>query len=183
MVAFIAWIHGPFPCGTHGDRTVFNRLVLTVKRLLLQGEKIWADGGCRGDPTVLHRFLLDLLTVSEFKREIARDRASHETINGGWSALRFSLTWSKQTPPHLLCCCHPHAKRDAPWVHTIPMLLSKWLCSSLKNHKQLQNNAADVQFRCIGIIGLYSLDHRHLQIDHIVMLHCNMKISKKYFQW
>jgi hypothetical protein len=87
MVAFIAWIHGPFPCGTHDDWTIFYRLVL--KRLLLQGEKIWADGGGRGDPTVLHRFLLDLLTVSEFKREIERGRASHETINGGWSALRF----------------------------------------------------------------------------------------------
>jgi hypothetical protein len=55
----------------------------------MQGEKVWADGGHIGDQTILHRILPGL--TREFKRETARGRARHETINGrftNWSALR-----------------------------------------------------------------------------------------------
>lgn len=55
----------------------------------MQGEKVWAYGGYRGDPTILHRFLAVL--TCEFKREMARGRTRHETVNGklmDWPALR-----------------------------------------------------------------------------------------------
>jgi hypothetical protein len=55
----------------------------------MQGEKVWADGGYIGDPTILHRFLPGL--PREFKREMARGRSRHETVNGrftDWFALR-----------------------------------------------------------------------------------------------
>ena len=82
----IVWIHGPFPCGSSDDITIYR---LGLKRLLMRGEKVWADGGYRGDPTILHRLLPGL--TRELKREMARGRARHETINGrftDWSALR-----------------------------------------------------------------------------------------------
>ena len=51
----------------------------------MKGEKVWADGGYRGDPTIIHRFLPGL--TCEFKREMARGRARHETINGRFTDL------------------------------------------------------------------------------------------------
>jgi hypothetical protein len=78
----IVWILGPFPCGTHDDRTIYR---FGLKRLLLQGEKVWAGGGYRGDPTVLHRFLPDL--PSECRREMARGRTRHETIKANQLSL------------------------------------------------------------------------------------------------
>jgi hypothetical protein len=55
----------------------------------VKGENVWADGGYGGDPTINRRFLPGL--TCEFKREMARERASHETINGrftDWPAQR-----------------------------------------------------------------------------------------------
>jgi hypothetical protein len=80
----IVLIYGPFPCGSRDD--IHYRLGL--KRLFMRGEKVWTDGGYRGDPTILHRFLPGL--TREFNGEMARGRTRYETINSrfsDWSAL------------------------------------------------------------------------------------------------
>jgi hypothetical protein len=81
----IVLVHGPFPCGSH-DRAIY---CLGLKRLLMRELQVWADGRYKGDPTVHHRFLPGL--NCEIKKEMARGRARHETINRrftDWSVLR-----------------------------------------------------------------------------------------------
>jgi hypothetical protein len=82
----IVWMHGPFPAGSCDDKTIYQ---IGLKQHLLPGEKVWADGGYRGDLTVIHKFLPSLTT--DFRLEHRRGRARHETLNGrftDWSALR-----------------------------------------------------------------------------------------------
>jgi hypothetical protein len=117
----ILLIYGPFPCGSRDDIHLYH---LGLKRLLMRGEKVWTDGGYRGGPTILHRFLPGL--TREFKREMARGRARHETINGRFydlSALR-DVYRDDLNKHHLIFgAVATHTNSDAPWIYTIPMLL------------------------------------------------------------
>jgi hypothetical protein len=107
----------------------------------MNGENVWADGGYSGDPTIIHRLLPGL--TCEFKIEMARCRARHETINGRFTDLS-SLrdVYSHDLNKHHLIfdavAIVTHTNTDVSWIHTIPMLLSTRFCFSLKN--SLKNN-------------------------------------------
>lgn len=68
------WAHGPFPCGSHSDLTIFR---LAMKNYLQEGEKVIADRG-----------YMDCMAInpnselSSYRRYNACVRARHETFNG-----------------------------------------------------------------------------------------------------
>ena len=71
----IVWVNGPFPCGAWPDIKIFR---FRLKRMLRRGEKVEADRGYRGDPSIWTPD--NYLTLSEKRaKEVARAR--HEAIN------------------------------------------------------------------------------------------------------
>lgn len=110
--AIFVWVHGPFPAGCHDDRTIYR---LGLKRRLRLGELVWADGGYRGDQTILPRFLPGLNQM--FLQEMARGRARHETINGrliDWAVLRDG----EQASSHLCFYCNHDSIGNVAWFHS-----------------------------------------------------------------
>lgn len=67
----LVWLHGPFPCGTHSDTTIFRN---NLKKKLGRNESIIADCG-----------YTDSKCVSKFqtsnKHKFRRIRARHERVN------------------------------------------------------------------------------------------------------
>ena len=69
----IVSINGPFPCGSHPDRTIFN---LCLKEELEEWEFVVADSGYRGDHAMTPTGLNNLTD-----RMCAVGRARHENVN------------------------------------------------------------------------------------------------------
>lgn len=73
----IVWIHGPFPCGTNPDITIFRK---GMKQAVNRGEeKVEADKGYRGEPLYISD-ALDFRNEVE-KRAKQQARSRHEHIN------------------------------------------------------------------------------------------------------
>lgn len=68
----IVWAHGPFPCGSFSDLTIFK---IAMKKALEHDEFVIADGGYR-DEKCLKRGSTD-----ELSRKFSVIRARHETVN------------------------------------------------------------------------------------------------------
>jgi hypothetical protein len=81
----IVSLHGPFPCGTYPDITIFR---LGLKAMLGPSEKVIADRGYRGDT----KTCTPLNARNEqHSAAMARIRARHETINRRlkkWNSLK-----------------------------------------------------------------------------------------------
>lgn len=73
---FIVWIHGPLPCGSHPDITVFRS---GLKQALVVGERVEADRGYRGEP--LYISVPDDHQSEQHKIAKSHARARHEQIN------------------------------------------------------------------------------------------------------
>ena len=77
----IVWIHGPFPCGHWPDITIFRSALIYE---LLDGEKVEADKGYRGEPVYIK--------TPTGENDIGqRVRSRHETVNKRfkqWGCLR-----------------------------------------------------------------------------------------------
>ena len=81
----IVGYHGPFPCGSHNDLTIFR---VGLKRNLGGAEKVIADRGYRGDRKVItpYNHKLDVIL-----KQMVVERARHETLNGrfkNWNVLK-----------------------------------------------------------------------------------------------
>lgn len=74
---FIVWVHGPFPCGSFPDITIFRA---GLKYQLCNGERVEADKGYRGEP--LHISTPNDHRTAEEKLSKDHARARHEHING-----------------------------------------------------------------------------------------------------
>lgn len=74
----VVWIHGPFPCGSWPDITIFRN---ALKYELNDGEKVEADKGYRGEPECVcvpnHNVFLNRVG----RRQKTLVRARHETLN------------------------------------------------------------------------------------------------------
>jgi hypothetical protein len=75
----IVWINGPFPAGEFNDITIFRECLQTA---LDDGERVEADDGYRGDPTIT-KVPADVLTRSgeEEDAQQRRTQGRHETVN------------------------------------------------------------------------------------------------------
>jgi hypothetical protein len=143
----------------------------------MQGEKVWADGGYRGDQTILHGLLPGL--TRGFKRETARGRARHETINGrftNWSALR-------DVYRHDLSKYYPIFGAVAIFAQ-IEMLHGFAPFQCFSQHDSVVTDSLNETATVCGTIDkmqwhhwLVINRHHHLAIDHIMMLRCDMDIK------
>ncbi|KAL7503453.1 hypothetical protein ACHAXN_001253 [Cyclotella atomus] len=75
----IVWINGPFPAGTFNDITIFCECLQTA---LDDGERVEADDGYRGDPTIC-KMPADVLTQSCEEADALQKRTQgcHKTVN------------------------------------------------------------------------------------------------------
>jgi DDE superfamily endonuclease len=73
----IVWVHGPYPCGSNPDITIFRN---GLKQALQQGEeRVEADRGYRGEP--LYISTPDDCLNDDQKIAKAHARARHEHVN------------------------------------------------------------------------------------------------------
>jgi hypothetical protein len=67
--------------------------------------------------------------------------------------------------------------RTTPWTQITMLLLTRFFIC-LKNHCNHQQDCFTMRklIGCDGMTCWSSLDHHHLQIDHVVMFHSNIKV-------
>ena len=93
---YLVWFHGPFPCGKFADLTIYN---LKLKHSLLRGERVIADQGYKGEPTVCTK--LDAKNESH-RKSMALCRARHETINRRFKQFKcLQQTWRHNRTKHV----------------------------------------------------------------------------------
>ena len=78
----LCFLEGPYPAGHWHDLTIYRR---TMRHLLLPGEMVIADGGYRGEPTVITPE--DTIDPNAL-RLMSTARARHEGINGMFKHFR-----------------------------------------------------------------------------------------------
>ena len=91
----LVWFHGPFPCGKFSDLKIYN---LKLKHCLLIGERVIADQGYKGEPTVCTK----LQAKNEnHRKSMAVCRARHETINRRFKQFQcLQQTWRHDRCKH-----------------------------------------------------------------------------------
>ena len=72
----LAWVHGPFPCGSFTDLAIFR---LGLKNILLEGERVEANAGYSGDDRSDGPF--DYCYSEVQYRAKFTVRARHEVVN------------------------------------------------------------------------------------------------------
>ncbi len=73
VTGHVVWVNGPFPCGKYSDVKIFR---LAMKRALLNGESVIADGGYTDERCEKNR---QSRVVPKHLHSLARAR--HETVN------------------------------------------------------------------------------------------------------
>lgn len=77
----IVWVHGPFPCGSYPDISIFRQ---SLKHYLGKNERVEADDGYHGDDPIYIKTPRGLSSLSEgakAKELRHRIRSRHETVN------------------------------------------------------------------------------------------------------